>query len=217
MKKLFIITPCSRIENIKTVYKSINFNENIEWIIVYDSKEPRKKIFDNEKIKEFSYYDRESKHGNSQRNFAINYLNQKKDKNFFLYFLDDDNILHKEFQQYIQKLDYKKLYTFDQDKMCKAYVGETFKFVKIFKGNEPYPGKIDTAQFLSDFSLVNDIEFKTLADGDDCDGKYIQACISKNKNKHEYIPKILCHYNYLNRKNLISKILRLKNFINFSS
>ena len=214
-KKLYIVTPCSREKNLKAVFESINFKENVEWIIVYDSKEAKKK-FSHDKIKEFHLYDKRSKHGNSQRNFAIDYLKTKKE-NFFIYFLDDDNILHKDFQKFIKKMEFKKLYTFDQDKMCKAYVDNKFKFIKIFKGNKPEPGKIDTAQFLSDFSLIKDIKFITLKDGDDCDGRYIQACILKNKKKYEYVPQIVSHYNYLNRKNLASKLLKLKNLINFSS
>ncbi len=216
-KKLFIITPCSRKKNLKVVFKSINFNDNIEWIIVYDTKKIKKKIFSHNKIKEFAFFDKKSKHGNSQRNFAIDYLRKKKDLNFFIYFLDDDNILHKDFQKFVNKIEYKKIYTFDQDKMCKMYLNKKFQFVKVVRGNKPLPGKIDTAQFLSDFSLIKDIKFKTLKNGDDCDGRYIQKCVSKNKKRYRYISKILCHYNYLNRKNFASKILELKNFINFSS
>jgi len=214
MKKLFIITPCSRVQNLKTVYQSINFKNDVEWVIVYDSKKKIKR-FNNDKIKEFSFYDKKSRHGNSQRNFAIKYLNKIKIKNFFVYFLDDDNILHKDFQSYIQKLKLNKMYTFDQDKMCKAYIDGEFKFVKTFKGDKPYPGKIDTAQFLSDFNLIKNMKFRTLSKGDDCDGRYINKCITNNIKKYHYISKILCHYNYLNRKNLTSKIIKLKNFINF--
>jgi hypothetical protein len=216
MKKLVIVTPCSRIKNIKTVFKSIDFKKNVQWIIVYDSKQSIQK-FSNNKIKEFSFFNHKSKHGNAQRNYAINYLKKLKNKNFFIYFLDDDNILHKDFQNYIENLHLNKLYTFDQDKMSKGHTNGKFHFIKIFKGDNPLPGKIDTAQFLSDFKLIKNIKFKTLINGDDCDGRYIQKCISLNINKYQYIPKVLCHYNYLNRKNIISLIMKLKNFINFRS
>ena len=84
-KKLYIVTPCSREKNLKAVFKSINFKENVEWIIVYDSKEAKKK-FSHDKIKEFHLYDKRSKHGNSQRNFAIDYLKTKKRKFFHIFF-----------------------------------------------------------------------------------------------------------------------------------
>ena len=37
-KKLYIITPVSRIENLKKIFKSINWDYITKWIIVYDKK-----------------------------------------------------------------------------------------------------------------------------------------------------------------------------------
>ena len=124
-KKIFIITPCSRTSNLKKIKKSINFDKITKWLIVYDLKriKNRKRNFSNNKnILEMFCFDKNSISGNSQRNFALDYLNRKNDKNFFIYFLDDDNILHKNFDKIIDKIEKKKIYTFDPVSVKCAWV-----------------------------------------------------------------------------------------------
>ena len=65
----------------------------------------------------------------------LDYLNKKKDKNFFIYFLDDDNILHKNFYKVIKNLNIdnsKLIYTtFDQFRKQKIFINNKFQYVKI--------------------------------------------------------------------------------------
>ena len=134
-KKIFIITPCSRTSNLKKIKKSINFDKITKWLIVYDLKriKNRKRNFSNNKnILEMFCFDKNSISGNSQRNFALDYLNRKNDKNFFIYFLDDDNILHKNFDKIIDKIEKKKIYTFDQLRRAKTHLEGKFKYIKFF-------------------------------------------------------------------------------------
>ncbi len=206
-KNLYLITPCSRIKNLYKIKKTINFEQINKWIIVYDSNninKKRKLFSNNENIIEFFFKDKSSVSGNSQRNFALKYLNQKKDKNFYIYFLDDDNILHKNFYKIIKNLNKRKLiYTFDQLRKQKIFINNKFQYIKILKGNTVKTGYIDIAMFLPNFSLINKIRWKKnkyTADGD-----YIVNCIKGNNNKHKYIPIIGCHYNFISN-NLFNKI-----------
>ena len=145
--------------------------------------------------------DKLSVSGNAQRNFALDYLNKKKDKNFFIYFLDDDNILHKNFYKVIQNLNInnsKLIYTFDQLRKKKIFINNKFYVWKYNKN-----GYIDIAMFLPNFSLINKIRWvkkKYTADGD-----YIVKCMKRNKQKHKYLPMVGSHYNYLSN-NLLGKI-----------
>ena len=98
--KVYIITPSYRAKNLHIIKKSINFNKIHKWIIIYDIKhlKIKKKLFeDNKHIIELFHKDPESVSGNSQRNFALDYLDKKKNKNLFIYYLDDDNNIHKNF------------------------------------------------------------------------------------------------------------------------
>lgn len=207
-KNLYLITPCSRINNLYKIKKTIDFEKIKKWIIVYDASviKRKKKLFIKCKnIEELFHKDELSVSGNSQRNFALNYLNKKKDKNFFLYFLDDDNILHKNFYKIIKKLDNKKklIYTFDQLRKQKIFINNKFQYVKILKGNTIKTGYIDIAMFLPNFSLINNIRWvkkKYTADGD-----YIVKCMKNNKKKHKYLSVVGCHYNFISN-NLFSKI-----------
>lgn len=208
-KNLYLITPCSRIDNLIKLKKSIDFNQIKKWIIVYDSKviKDKKKLFSKHKsINEFFLKDEASVSGNSQRNFALKYLNKKKNKNFFIYFLDDDNILHKNFYKIIKNLNKDKvkyIYTFDQLRKQKIFINNKFQYIKVLKGDTIKTGYIDIAMFLPNFSLINNIRWikkKYTADGD-----YIVKCMKKNKKKHRYIPLVGCHYNYISN-NLLGKI-----------
>ncbi len=208
-KNLYLITPCSRINNLSKIKKSIDFKKIKKWIIVYDVNaiKKQKKLFTKSKsINEFFLKDETSVSGNAQRNFALDYLNKKKDKNFYIYFLDDDNILHKNFYKIIEKLNNynsKMIYTFDQLRKQKIFINNSFQYVKILKGNIIKTGYIDIAMFLPNFSLINKIRWlkrKYTADGD-----YIVKCMKRNKQKHKYLPMVGCHYNYMSN-NILGKI-----------
>lgn len=203
--KIYIITPSSRFENLPSIKNSINFNKIYKWIIVYDSKHvsSKKKLFkDNDYIVELFCKDKQSVSGNAQRNFALNFLNRKKNKNFYIYFLDDDNIIHKNFYRITDNIDKKKIYTFDQLRRSKMYFKKKFQYIKILKGNKIKKGIIDSAMFLADFSLINNIRWNKK--NYDADGDYIIKCFLKNKKFHEYIPQTSAYYNYFNKRLLKS-------------
>lgn len=182
--KITVITPCTRPENLKRLYESINFEYTDEWIICYDynvlNPSTIKTIFDHPKISEYYVGNEHSISGNYQRNYALSKI---KNENTYVYFLDDDNIIHPGL--YEVSLSPGNFYSFDQ-----------LRNNKTFEGNKPKPQKIDSAMVLIYFPLVKEIKWNL---GDyHADGIYIYDCYKKLINRWIYINKILCYYNNLN-------------------
>ena len=170
-----IITPCTRKENLEKIKKSINFDRLAEWIIIYDSKN-QENYFNDPKISEYSYHLPESMMGNAQRNYG---LDRVKNENSYIYFLDDDNIMHQDIFELSLVPD--KIYTFNQ---CDGMFGNHIKV-----------RYIDTAMFMVYFPNINKI--KWLLNKYESDGIYIQECYRYNKEKWVYINRNLCYYNKL--------------------
>jgi len=130
-----IITPSYRQGNILKLFESIQFDKIDKWIIVYDTSNNRtyKKLYeDNSKIIETEVNAGIS--GNPQRNHGIELVNDG-----FIYFLDDDNIIHPDFWSIVETLDDKYFYTFNQLRDKRGY---------ILHGNIIRLNHIDTAMFL---------------------------------------------------------------------
>ena len=180
--KITVITPCTRVSNLHKLKESINFDYICEWIIVYDSskvEENTKQFEEFPSISEY-FYTSEGISGNPQRNYALSVVNNKES---YIYFLDDDNIIHPEL--YKLSLLHNKIYTFDQEENNKLRL----------LGNKIAVGKIDSAMFLIWYPLIKETTFKI--DKYDADGLFITQCYGNNKEKLIYIPKILCYYNFI--------------------
>jgi len=189
-----LITPCIRPKNLPLILKSIDFKHVCEWIIVYDtSKLPffekklpfmqQKQQFDDPKISEY-FHTSEGISGNPQRNFALSVI---KNKESYIYFLDDDNLIHPSL--FNLNLLPNKIYTFNQ--ITSVHGTKTLRF----KGNTITVGHIDSAMALLYYPLVKEILWKL--DKYDADGYYLQECYLKNKQNWIYIDKNLCYYNEL--------------------
>jgi hypothetical protein len=202
-KKIYLITPVSRKKNLIKIKETIKFNYFFKWIIIYDTKiiKDKTKVFaDNKNIIELFHKNKFSVSGNSQRNLALQYLNKIKNKDFYIYFLDDDNVIHKNFYKIldiIKSNPKKKIYTFDQFRNNKIYLKNKRQYIKILKGNKIAIGKIDIAMCLPHFSLINNIRWDI--DKYEADGQYILDCLNKKKKHHKYIPIIGCYYNFFNQ------------------
>ena len=185
-KKITIITPSIRPNNLLEIKKTLNFNFINEWIIVYDeskiSKNPNLFIndLDNNKISEYLFKGNGIS-GNSQRNFALDKI---KNKDTYLYYLDDDNIIHEDLYKLLNIIGDKKICTFNQKNRI--------------NGNNIEIGCIDTAMFLIDFNLCKSIRW--IEDKYDADGYYIKNCYLNNKYNWIYVNNELSYYNYLDNK-----------------
>lgn len=179
-KKLTLITPSMRPENLPRVKKSIDFNYVDEWIIVYDgskiSENPNQ--FENNgnpKIKEYIFTDI-GRSGNPQRNYALDHI---QNENTYLYFLDDDNTIHKDLYKLLNIIDDGKLYTFNQENRIS---GASIQLCYI-----------DTAMLLIDYQLCKNIRW--IPELYEADYHYINECYSQNKDKWIYVDNPLSTYN----------------------
>ena len=187
MRKLTIITPCCRPNNLKIIIKSLDFDFIDEWIIVYDQNKIPKNLnlfkshIHCNKIKEFIYKTDNDGWGNSQRNYGIETI---QNKDAYVYFLDDDNIIHPNLYTFLNTIsdDDKKIYTFNQD-----------NHGKISTGNRLYVGGLDTAIFLMHYNYLK----RWHLNRHEADALFFLDCYNDNKENYEYVDKVLCYYNYL--------------------
>jgi hypothetical protein len=187
--KMTIITPCIRPENLIKIKGSIRFDYIDQWIIVYDGKKVTEhpNVFGNEensKIKEYIYTG-EGRSSNPQRNYGIG---QVEDKHTYLYFLDDDNIVHPDLYDLLDTAEYGKIYTFNQDRPK-----DVFPFVTCLLGDTIELRKIDTAMFLIDYQLCKYVRW--VPDKYNADGIYAMECYSTNRDKWIYVNRTLAYYN----------------------
>lgn len=190
IKKLTIITPSIRPNNLLKIKESINFDYVDKWMIIYDGKKINENpnLFkDNDKIIEYVYKDDNSTSGNSQRNYAVDNISNQ---NTYLYFLDDDNIIHPQIYKLLDKVEDNKLYTFNQKRPI-----EIFPHTELLKGNKVELYTIDTAMFLIDYNLCKNIRWNI--EKYNADGYYIVECYNNNKDKWIYIDELMAYYNYL--------------------
>lgn len=185
---LTIITPCCRSENLETMITSIDFDKVDKWIIVYDTSKKRTYEHmktDNEKIVQVDCSD-EGSTGNCQRNFAIDMV-----EDGFIYFLDDDNIMHPDFFKdiYPELCDEHNVYTFN----CQRYK----KSVQY--GNNPRVHFIDTSMYVVHTKVIKDTRW--LVNRYNADGEFIEEVIFKNNDKKfNYINKVGAFWNRLTKK-----------------
>jgi predicted O-methyltransferase YrrM len=175
--KITIITPSYRIDNLPNIRNSINFDYVDQWIIVYDGSKisENTKLFNDDKIKEYVHKG-EGISGNPQRNYALDMITNT---DTFIYYLDDDNIIHPNLYRLLNIID-KKFYTFNSIKL---------------KGNNIRVSHIDTAMYLFYYNLSSDIRWKL--DKYEADGIYVVECYTKNKDIHIYVDNCLSYYNKL--------------------
>ena len=175
-KKMTVITPCCRPQNLLKVRESIDFEYVDEWIIVYDGKTiyTNPNIFENEgnpKIKEYLYRSKGSVRGisgNPQRNFALDHV---QNEDTYLYFLDNDNLIHKDLYKLLDIANDGKLYTFDQENRL--------------TGDAIVISKVDSGSVLIDFKLCKTIRW--ILSEYAADFYYISECYSQNKDKWIYV------------------------------
>lgn len=180
---LSIITPCSRQNNIPKLFNSINFDKISKWIIVYDTSKNRtyNTLYkDHSKILEVECNDI-GVSGNSQRNYAMKLV-----EDGYIYFLDDDNIIHPGVWSIVDTLDNENFYTFNQLRDKKG---------GILHGNNISVGRIDTAMFIVHKKHIGDIKWEPHTYY--ADGVFISNIHKNNKGLHTYINSVASYYNFI--------------------
>ena len=184
-KKLTIITPCTRPGNLMRLKESIPFEHVDKWIIVYDeSVTPNAHLFHEERIQEYGCQGH-SIAGNIQRNYALNLIGDT-----YVYFLDDDTIMHPDMGDFLKTVEPNHMYTFDQLRNAKE-----FPFTETLKGDSIEMFRIDTAMCLIDSSLIQGIRWAV--DEYTADAIFITECYSNHPESWIYVDRVLSYYNYL--------------------
>jgi len=196
VEKVYIITPCYRPANLELIYKSINFDLIYRWYIVYDTTRNRtytRKYPGHPKIIEIESSD-VGISGNAQRNAALNIV-----EDGFVYFVDDDNVVHPDLWVELPKMTCDHYYSWDQ---LRNPAGDDTDWVlfknekgKILKGDTLQLQRIDTAQVLIPKKFFEGLQWKT--DDYKADGILSESVYKKNPSAHIYLPKVLCYYNSL--------------------
>jgi O-antigen biosynthesis protein len=198
--KINIITRCTRLGNIETVkesvFKNLNKNIEVEWHIVFDTRSL--KDIDAELLNRLDdsqtklHFMRGDGWGLSQLNDLISKLEG------WIYHLDDDNILHENFYTEIKK-------SYSENKKAKAFIfsqkvgGKDFSRLDIRKAKPENVkvSKIDLAQWLIHSDLHVNYKYGS---GYVADGEFIEKLYANEANHFVFINRILCHYNYLEKK-----------------
>jgi glycosyltransferase involved in cell wall biosynthesis len=179
---LTLITPCSRPTHLPKLYESIQFDKIDRWIIVYDTSKDRtyeKQFVGHPKILELEYNGGIS--GNPQRNHAIDQVTDG-----YVYFLDDDNIIHPAFWSIADMCDGEHFYTFDQLRDNRH---------TILRGNRVSVGFIDTAMYIVHRKHIANIRW--INSKYDADGHFICEIRRDNPGKHTYVNRVGAYYNYI--------------------
>lgn len=218
MERLVIITPCSRPQNLGLVLDSIRFQHVVRWIIVHDVTS---RPFDvsaltipwHPKIAHLT--EAGGAFGNPQRNRALDDLFKSRARVYapgiFVYFLDDDNVIHPRFWRILQQARAGYMYSFDSVQPDAARAAQEFAHVLRgqdqdstlptnvchLKGNRLEVGQIDTAQVLMDWSLIGALRWE--CDRYDADGIFLSALYARHAAVHRYVPEGACYYNFLSR------------------
>ena len=196
-----IVTPCTRPENLLAIQESINNHANFKyrWHIIFENlkldNRPDRIYIDHLKKKlnnNNKYYWATSNGiaGHTHRNFIIDKLSGETG---WLYFNDDDNILHPDFSKInFEETGYSAIVLSqkDSDGTNRVYDGNTL----IASPHNMKVRRIDTAQLIFNLYSLKDLYF------DDryywADGIFAEKFNEKNTNI-KYLKDLFCYYNYL--------------------
>jgi len=179
-----IITPCSRPENLHKIAQSIKLSRyNYQWIIVHDS----------DKLPDISLLPLNALHiakrvegstsGNGQRNIALDLISD--DPYNWIYFNDDDTIIHPELWDNVRKnydSDFIHFQQEDVDGNIRLY------------SNSIEVGQVDSHNFIFKVKLLGDTRWQL--DKYDADGYFAKEIYAKAKHP-VYLNKVLSTYNLL--------------------
>ncbi len=182
-----IITPCSREGNLRKIEDSIltgTSTEKVNWMIVQDlERSTIRPLFPVQRWIECLNISG-GVSGNLQRNYALDNLSTKG----WLYFLDDDNLLHHDFYRVISqaKLDFPDAlaFTFSQE----------LPDGSVRLGNDIRVCHIDQAQFIVHTDLIGTLRYEQKYEAD---GIFIETLYKAHPDKFVVLPNVISYYNKL--------------------
>lgn len=208
---LNIITACIRPQNLEKIHKSIleakaNYGSELplRWYIILDARAATQYLFLAKMLEtkalsfqpEFETHIIENDSYKTKWETPIN-IGLSQIKEGLVCAVDDDNIMHPFFIKciYPHYLNGKKGFIFHQLLHIDKSYNQRVRFAKPIKIG---PGKIDTAQFCFDRSIIGDISWSPKVK--EPDGVFISLIYAKHHEAILIIEEILCYYNYLSPK-----------------
>lgn len=175
---IYIITPCSRPENLEQISKTIP--QECKWVVVHDNKKPAPNINN----ATFLVCDDTGIVGTKAQNFALDNLPLNDED--IVYLLDDDNIIHPRW--------YKTVSNWLNYDFSIMTWGQLYKdgSLRLRPTNMPAPNRIDTACFMIKWKYNKNVRHEYVYHHD---GIYAETC-SFNGNTL-CVDDYLAYYNYL--------------------
>ncbi len=177
-----IVTPCSRPNNLHQL--TLTIPENCEWIIVVDGNSSDGIPADiRARPNVATYHVEGGLEGSAQRNLAL-----RNARGQYVYFLDDDNIIHpRYFQEVMPLLDGTRVIVVNQIWAD----GERH----VVAAPPVRVGNVDTGQVILPLDLAREFEWRTNVKH--ADGDYFSRIWEKYSDRFVFVHKDLTYYNYL--------------------
>lgn len=186
--KVWLLTPCSRVENLDAI--SITIKKPFDWRIAIDSSalSNLNSIAKINKAPHKSYTPKISGNsGNGLRNFLLDEISKEAEDNDWVYFLDDDNVIHPHLYDTISANLSAKL---DMIIVPQIYKSGAYR---LMPPTYPDEGNVDTAMVLFRFGHIKNLRWEIepySADGIFAREASVNARILRTNKEASY-------YNYL--------------------
>jgi len=200
-----IITRSTRLQNLKTVkesvFNSIPIGIDIKWHIVFDTsslKDIDAELLSDLKDDSTQYYFEKGDKVGMLYPQCSNIISKFKEG--WVYFVDDDNIVHDGFYEYVLEMSNifpeKLIHVVSQNVAGKDFTGLDYRLAA---AQNMKKGGIDLAQYISHVNVYNKHGYKFKPDY--CaDGILISEVFKKMPESFTFTPTIYSHYNYLEKK-----------------
>lgn len=200
-----IITRSTRLQNLKTVkesvFNSIPIGIDIKWHVVFDTsslKDIDAELLSDLKDDSTQYYFEKGDKVGMLYPQCSNIISKFKEG--WVYFVDDDNIVHDGFYEYVLEMSNifpkKLVHVVSQNVAGKDFTGLDYRLAV---AQNMKKGGIDLAQYISHVDVYNKHGYKFKPDY--CaDGILISEVFKKMPESFTFTPTIYSHYNYLEKK-----------------
>ena len=202
--KFNIITRCSRLQNLETIsYTVFDKEYDIDWHIIFDTTSlkdiPAELLGKLQSPNTFFHFVK-----SNGEDYLYPQMGEIASKltDGYVVVVDDDNIIHPAFYREVsyditttrRTDETKKIFVVDQKVDGKDFTGLNIREAK--PENMRFQG-VDIAQLVIHHSIFKDYEFIGHYAGD---GLFIDKVFAENPNTFHYINKVLCDYNFLEKK-----------------
>ena len=186
---MYIITPCSRPQNLEIMFEYMQFDKIDKWIIVHDTKFSKNMpIFDSKHDKILELKCAHGTHGIAQRNMGLAHV----PPDGLVYFLDDDNIIQPQFWEHV----------FDRDSITTFDTFYDHNNIKVLVGSKPKRLFIDTCQIVLPRKYCMPW-YSEMPNESQSDGTFVENVMKWYGSKHVYVPKTLSGYNVIRNFNAL--------------